>query len=334
MGAQTVKKILFVTLSNMGDVMLTLPVLDTMRALYPGAAITVMTGPRPKEIFEDNPGVDNLIIFDKRAPLRDKIRLFYSLKREGFDAVIDLKNSFFGAFLPARFRTSPFLVLPRGLRHMKERNLYRLCKALKAERFPPVLQRTFTFSGDDKNAMDEALFERGVLAQTPFLVVNPSAAGATRRWSAERFSELCARLTKRFIVVLTGSSMFKDRSAGIEQACASANLIDLTGKTTLRQLAYLCSRAAVVVSADTGVLHIASYMDAPLVGLFGAGDEKRYGPWSSVSEAVFKPLRCRPCSKAQCRYATTKCMNAISVDDVMRAVEGVLDRAGGNTKDV
>ena len=119
-----VNKILFITLSNFGDVILTLPVLDALRANYPDARITVMIGPRPSEIFKNNPYIDKLIIYNKYAKFREKARLFFALEKERFDVVVDLRNTLFGALLPARFRTSPFLFVPSGIRHMKERNLY------------------------------------------------------------------------------------------------------------------------------------------------------------------------------------------------------------------
>jgi ADP-heptose:LPS heptosyltransferase len=182
MSGLPVRKVLLVTLSNLGDVILTLPVLDTLAAWYPDARITVMVGPRPKEVFEGNRRVDELIIYDKHAPFGVKAALFFALSRERFDAVIDLKNSFFGAFLPARFRTSPLLRIPAGIRHMKERNLYRLYKAMRREAESIRHERTFIFSPEDAQAMDEALFGRGVLTGAPFVVVNPSTAGAARRW--------------------------------------------------------------------------------------------------------------------------------------------------------
>ena len=74
-----INTILFITLSNIGDCILTLPVLDKIRAAYPDARVSVFSGPRPKELFEHNPAVADLIIYDKHAPLRDKIRLFREL---------------------------------------------------------------------------------------------------------------------------------------------------------------------------------------------------------------------------------------------------------------
>ena len=98
-----VNKILFITLSNIGDVILTLPVLDYLREEFPHSDITVMVGPRPKEVFENNPNIDRLIVYDKHLRLNEKIRLFNELKKENFDMVVDLRNTLYGALLPARY---------------------------------------------------------------------------------------------------------------------------------------------------------------------------------------------------------------------------------------
>lgn len=111
-----IKKILFITLSNIGDAILTLPVLDALREMFPGAQVTCMVGPRAKEIFENNPAVARLIIFDKHAELRHKARLFSELNKEHFDLIIDLRNTFCRAFLPARYKTSLFYRWPKQTR--------------------------------------------------------------------------------------------------------------------------------------------------------------------------------------------------------------------------
>ncbi len=125
-----INKILFITLSNIGDVILTLPALDFLREEFPSAKITVIAGARPKEIFEDNPNINRLIVYNKHSKLKEKIKLFQELKQEKFDLVVDLRNSLFGAFLPAKYKTSPFLSLPKNMPHMKDRHLYRTQQAL------------------------------------------------------------------------------------------------------------------------------------------------------------------------------------------------------------
>ena len=125
-----INKILFITLSNIGDVILTLPALDYLINSFPSARITVMTSERAKDIFLSSPFIDKVVIYDKRMGFRNNIRLFNQLNKERFDIVIDLRNSFFGAFLSVRVKTSPFLAVPKNIRHMRDRHLYKV-KSLK-----------------------------------------------------------------------------------------------------------------------------------------------------------------------------------------------------------
>ena len=155
-----INKILFFTLSNFGDVILTLPVLDVLRERYPNASITVMVGPRPAEIFKNSPYIDNFIIYNKYAPLREKMRLFFQLKKEHFDIVIDLRNTLFGALLPAQFRTSPFLYMPWHIQHMKDKNLYRLSRELKQKRpLAATREKLLYISPEDENYINNLLFD-------------------------------------------------------------------------------------------------------------------------------------------------------------------------------
>jgi len=121
-----VNKILFVTLSNIGDCILTLPALDALQVRFPKGEITVLAGPRPKEIFQDNPRINRLIIYDKHSSLKEKIGLFRELKKEKFDLVVDLRNSLLGVLLPARKKTSSLSVIPKNIKHTKDRHLYKI----------------------------------------------------------------------------------------------------------------------------------------------------------------------------------------------------------------
>jgi len=308
----------------MGDVILTLPVLDSLRGSFPQSKITVMVGPRPKEIFQDNPKIDRLIIYDKYAKLRDKIRLFNELKKEGFDIVIDLRNTLYGALLPCRFRTSPFLFIPRKIQHIKERNLYRLEMALKKRDFLEKRgERAFYFTPQHKAFIDSLLQKNGITVEERIILVSPGTGGNTRRWEVDKFVQLCRKLSDDYRIILIGSKVYQPMTQQIRQNCAH-KIIDFTGLTNLGQLAYLLTRSVLMITGDTGTLQLASYMDTAIVALFGPSDEKKYGPWSSKYRIVKKEIFCRPCKQAKCRSGTLECMRLIEVDDVFKAIESVL----------
>jgi heptosyltransferase-2 len=322
-----INKILFITLSNMGDVILTLPVLDALRGNFPQSKITVMVGPRPKEIFQNNPYIDKLIIYDKYAALREKMKLFFTLKKERFDIVIDLRNTLFGALLPSRFRTSPFLYIPSHIKHMKERNLYRLYKALKMQekfRVYPIIKKSLFIVEQDKNYVEHLLEKNNIHPNDKIVIVAPVARGANRRWEKEKFACVSRSLSQDYKVILVGQDSDKAITQYISNNC-QGEIFDFAGLTNFKALAYLIQKASLVVSCDTGILHLASYLDVPVLGLFGASDETKYGPWSDNFAIVKKDIFCRPCQKAQCRFGTLECMTLIKVEDVLKQVKNILE---------
>lgn len=321
-----VNKILFITLSNIGDVILTLPVLDVLRERFPQAKITVMAGPRSKEIFEGNSCIGKLIVYDKYSRLREKIRLFYDLKKEKFDVVIDLRNTLYGALLPARYKTSPFLCIPSGIRHMLMRNLYRLQKALRMPDFPTyaISNKSLCISQQDEDYVDNLLKQNHISPQDKIIIIAAIARGANRRWGNEKFARISEELSKDYKVIMVGTESDKTAIRYILNNCAW-KIFDFSGLTNLRQLACLIRRSRLVIVCDTGVSHVASYMNVPILALFAAGDELKYGPWSKKNAAIIsRDVFCRPCEEAQCRFGTTDCLRLIKAEDVLRAVKNLL----------
>lgn len=319
-----VNKILFITLSNIGDVILTLPVLDYLRENFPESKITVMVGPRAKEIFENNPYIDRLIVYDKHSRLREKTKLFDELKKERFDIVIDLRNTLYGALLPALYRTSPFLFIPKYIRHMKERNLYRLARALKIKYpLPETNRKSFYFTVHDKDYVDSLLKKDGITDTDKIILVSSGTGGDTRRWEGDKFVKLCQYLSEDYKVVLVATKAHQLITQYIYKNCTN-KIYDFTALTNLGQLACLLKKSTLLITCDTGTLQIASYLDIPILALFGPSDEDRYGPWSSQYKVIKKDIFCRPCTKARCRFGTTECMKLIKAEDVLRAVEDLL----------
>ncbi|OGX16436.1 MAG: lipopolysaccharide heptosyltransferase II [Omnitrophica WOR_2 bacterium RBG_13_41_10] len=324
---QKINKILFITLSNIGDCLLSLPALDYLRESFVDSFITVMAGPRAKDIFENNPAIHQLIIFDKHSGLKEKIALFHKLKREKFDVVVDLRNSFFGLMLPAKFKTSPFLRLPKYIKHMSQQHLYRVISALgKPASSLKNIQSKFFFSQvSDRVALDNLLSHSGINKDSKIIVVSAGARSHTKRWPKEKFVKLTSLLIEdlKVRVVLVGDKNDLTVNKYITDNLKNP-ILDLTGCTDIAQLACVVKKANLVVTNDSAVLHMAGYLNTPTVAIFGPTDEGKYGPWSDVSIVIKKDLFCRPCEEAQCRFATPKCLGVIKVEDVLRGVRDIL----------
>jgi len=325
-----INKILFVTLSNIGDVILTLPALDVLRQTFTQSQITVLVGPRPKEIFENHPAIQHLIVYDKHGNWKEKLRLFRQLASERFDMVVDLRNSFFQLFLGARYTTSPFWLRPRGCSHMKEQHLDKVKRLIgqTKSKMPPVLAAYFfQAEAKDEEYLDQIFKENNITAQDKIAVVAAGARSHVKRWESDKFRELVSSLNVSFgmKVILVGD---RDDST-VNEGIAIHSLpqpIDLSGKMDLASLACLLRRSKILITNDSAVLHLGSYIDIPVVALFGPTDESKYGPWLRGSYVVKKEIFCRPCLKAQCRFRHLNCMRLIKCDDVLRQVRKALVR--------
>ena len=318
-------KILFITLSNIGDCILTLPVLDALRQKYPDAVITCLVPSRPKEIFINNPAVADVVIFDKHAKLIDKIRLFFALSQRHFDIVVDLRNSFFGAFLPVRKRnlfSGPLRRIPSEIKHMKEKHLFwaNMLDYSKTSKQRQSLNITF----QDVDYIQGIFNLQSSLNRTKLILIAPGSRSQTKCWDKQNFRQLCDQLTKEGnSIVLVGDSFDQPICRYLEQTC-NQKIINLCAKTSLSQLAALLKEAQLLITNDSAVMHLASYLNVPVVAIFGPTDEKKYGPWSQSCVVVKKDVFCRPCEKAQCRFGSLKCLAAIKPLDVLSQVKAML----------
>jgi len=312
--------------------------LDALRDNFPQAKITVMVGPRPKEIFHGNPHIDRLIIYDKHFRLKEKIKLFSELKKEYFDMVVDLRNSFLGALLPAKYKTSPFLIVPKQIKHMKDRHLYRLPEVTRGyQRLPEVAsKRSLWISQQDEECIKKILRENNIKEEDKIIIVSPGARSHIKRWAQDKFVELISSLVKEFgmnpapacrsgvKVVLVGDKGDVPITKYIVQH-SSYPIVDLSAKTNIVQLACLLKKSKLVITNDSATLHLASYLSIPIAAIFGPTNEIKYGPWSGIYSIVKKDIFCRPCEKAQCKFGTLKCMQLIKTEDVLKQVKNILE---------
>ncbi|MCM8795940.1 MAG: lipopolysaccharide heptosyltransferase II [Candidatus Omnitrophica bacterium] len=323
----SINKVLFITLSNIGDVVLTLPVLDYLRYKFPAAKITVLVGPRATEIFQ-SPYIQRVIVYDKYAKLKDKIKLFNELKKERFDLVVDLRNTLFGVLLPVRLKTSPLAFIPKEIRHMRQRHLYKLEGLIPdCQRLLKIIpEKSLYIKAEDEKYINELLKENNITDKDKIIVISCGARSHIKRWEKEKFIELIRALMKEFLakIILVGD---KDDILITEYIAKNSpvEVLDLAGKTTLTQLAALLKKITLLITNDSAVLHLGSYLNIPVVAIFGPTNEEKYGPWSEINAVVKKEILCRPCEKAQCRFANLDCLKLIKVEDVLRQVRKVLD---------
>jgi heptosyltransferase-1 len=178
----------------------------------------------------------------------------------------------------------------------------------------------------DSGLGDEQIVSGG--GQKPerrFVAVNPIAFWETKLWEEEKFAELCdrIRLEMGIHVILTGGAAGPLDRIRMRMKTEAVNL---GGRTTLRELACLYRQAALVITTDSGPMHIAAAVGTPLVALFGPTDPVRTGPYGPGHRVIRRGLACMPCFRKRCD--TKQCMREIAVEEVLTAAKEILAGMG------
>ncbi len=289
-----------VSLSNIGDVVLTFPVLDVLHTRFPLARISVIVGPKAAGLLAHIPWVD-VVPYDKKMSWQAKGRWLLSIRQKHFDLMVDLRNSMLPFLLDATTVTCPSF--SRSRVHMRQKHLERL-RGILDDASCVIAERPCLFlTPQQGKAVDRLLH-----GLKDYAVVAPGAADQRKRWPEECFLKVVLHLRRRNkVVVLLGDQ--QDALAGSRIAArAGEGVMDLCGKTRLQELLPVISRASLAVTNDSGIMHLASYADKPVIALFGPTDPSFYGPWSTRSVALKRDAD----------------MASIPVEDVLSEVDRLL----------
>ena len=320
-----VNKILVVTLSNIGDVVLTLPVIGALRESFKDAAIDVLVSPRAQEIFKGDPRIGNTYIYDKFASPVSKLRLILRLRQKKYDLLVDLRNGLFGLLVGARFCTGPskkILSKGEGVRHKIDEHIGKIRElGLSAS----GAQYPVWISGDDAAKTASLVMDKGIMDADEIICVAPGAKSHIKRWREEGFAKACDMLIEacKVKVVFIGDDSDKDICDRIVGMMKNYS-VSMAGMTNLRELAWIIKRSRLIITNDSAPLHIAGSVGTPAVAIFGPTDHNKYGPRHGAGTAVFKKLHCSPCEVASCRY-NLECMKAVTAEEVFDAARKILD---------
>ena len=319
-GAPLRPEVLFITLSNIGDVILTTPVLVSLAAHFPGACITAVTSPRAKEILASSRLVDRVVVYDKKADWRGKLRFLRELRTVRYDCVVDLRNSMIPFLVGARKRSPwlrPFRSVSKRARHLE------VLKMMKIPVSPD--QRFDFFSESEKISAMTRLEAKGIRPEKKWIVICPVAASSTKSWRNEGFREVIREFAqdKDHSILLAGEKNQRQAiQASVDFLPAQAH--NLAGELTLRELAAVVSRASLVLSNDSAVMHLAHELDRPTVALFGPTDPEKYGRTGAHFKILRTGVFCSPCEKAQCRFDRQACFEDLESGKVIEACKELL----------
>lgn len=318
-----------------GDAVMAIPALMAIRQRFPAAELTVVANPLVAELFVCHPGCDRVIRFDKRAApgLAGLWRFSRQLRGERFELAFLLQNALAAAAMAlfagiprrAGYRTDgrgllltdgvPAVEKKHGLHHVDYYLQMLETLGIAAAGRQPRLALT---------AAEEARAEE-LLGPGDWLAINPGASyGAAKRWLPERFAEVADALAGEFglRVVLTGGPGEREIGADIEQGMHTRP-VNLIGTTAVRELLAVLARCRLVVTNDSGPMHVAAAFGVPLVAVFGPTDHTTTSPVGEHFRIVRSPADCAPCMLRECP-TDHRCMTGVSAGQVIAAARELL----------
>jgi heptosyltransferase-1 len=336
-------KILIIKLSSLGDVIHALPVVAALKERFPLSSISFLVNREYGELLNGHASIDEVLLFERNLGNRffNRIKLNWKLIRrireKQFDLVIDLQGLFRSGLISwlsggkrrvglgdsregSRYFYQEVISIPKEVRHAVDRYLL-IPKAFgwqgKAEFLIPIGEK-------DKVFVEQFMKAEKVKAYLPIVAIHATARWRTKRWSARNFRLLGDLLqrSKGCQVAFLGSKEEIQEIREMTDEMESPPIL-ATGKFSLKQLTAFLNRCAVLVTNDSGPMHLAAALNVPVIALFGASDFQKTGPYGRSEQVLFKDVACRPCLKRICgnQEFPMECLETISPEEVFEAVK-------------
>jgi lipopolysaccharide heptosyltransferase II len=325
------RRILFIRPGGIGDAVLLIPAIQALKEKFPKSTICVLAEKRNADIFSFCRAVDRTFRYDS---LRELVEVLSGT----YDVVLDTEQWHRLSAVFARLSGAPVLIgfatnqRKRLFTHPvcyshdshEEDSFFSLLEPLGISGSPGVFA---PFLAITENTIVTTTAKLGVFSDRPFVALFPGASIPERRWGAEKFRDLAVRLHGRGlpVVVIGGKG---DERAG-ETISAEGLGLNLAGRTSLAETAALLTRSLLLLTGDSGVLHIAVALGVPTVSLFGPGIARKWAPRGENHIVLNRHLSCSPCTRfgytPRCSIGAC-CLAEIAVDEVEEAVMNLLEK--------
>jgi heptosyltransferase-2 len=337
-----IKRVLIRGTNWIGDVVMTLPAVAAIRKTWPGARLFVLAKPWVAELYRLSSDVDEMILFEEpgcHAGIGGKWRLAAKLRQYRFDCAILLQNAIEAAII-ARLSGIPiragynadgrgFLLThsvrrTAAIRRVHQTDYY--LGMVRALGCLPAGRSVHLHPEGDFPGVSERFFrECGIRKGQPLIGLAPGAAyGPAKKWFPERFAAVVDRLIDDTgaQAILFGSESDSESTAEVRKN-ARHPLIDIAGRTNLREAIAAISRCSLFISNDSGLMHVAGALGIPTVAIFGSTNPKTTSPVGKASVVIYRDVPCSPCLKPICP-TDFSCMDLIGVDEVYNAARGLI----------
>ena len=315
---------------------MTTPAMSAVRAAFPRAEIVVAANPIVAELLRHHPDCDRLFVYDKKGidhGIGGLLRFCERIRKEEFELAILFQNAIEAAIMTTLAR------IPRRAGYTTDCRGFLLTHKVsgwrRARRFHHTAYYLNMLAGLDirggkgqlrLRCTDEEMAEaREQLGDGLWVAINPGATyGSAKRWYPERFAAVADEIARDFsarILIIGGPN---EAEIGKEVVAKMRTpSLNLAGRTSVRQLMALLSQCRLLVTNDSGPMHVAAAFHVPIVAIFGSTDHTTTSPLWPKCRIVRKPAACAPCLKTECP-TDHRCMTAVSVTEVVDAARSLL----------
>lgn len=338
------KNILIIKLSAIGDVVHALPVAHALKQAYPDARITWIVEKPAYDLLTNNPNIDEVIIFDK--PKFKSFSGFIShapgfirhLRAGKFDLVLDLQGLFKSGMISLLSGAKTRLVYENtreGSQLLSNRVVGAYSQGHVVDRYLDVVRFlgcqvdkpafNIVITPEEKDLTRRIAVQAGLDIKMPYVVLALGANWPNKIWPFVHFAELSNKIYDdgRIPVMIggPGDKVLADQISTMTKIPP----IDLTGKTNLKQLAYIIQQSQVFVGGDTGPMHLSAAVGTPTVALMGPTDPTRNGPYGQGHKVIVVARDCAGCWQRSCPK-NLDCLDIITADHVYSKVIELLER--------
>ena len=327
--ARELSNVLIIRPGGIGDAVLLVPAILALKKAFPGVRITILAEKRNGAVFSLCPAVDELLLYDRAADL-------WTALSGTYDAVIDTEQWHRLSAVVARLARAGMRIgfatnerqrlfthkIPYAHDRYERESFFDLFAPFALE---DIVGPDVPFLHVPTAARQKAAVLLGSWSAGQYVVLFPGASIVERRWGATNFARLAAVLHGMGVAVVVVGGQADERDG--EEIVRNGVGLQLAGKTSLEETAAILAGAALLVTGDSGLLHVAEGIGCPTVSLFGPGIRRKWAPRGAQHIVIDRGLSCSPCT----RFGTTplcpdraRCIRDIEVEEVFAAAEKLL----------
>ena len=346
------KSILLIQLGDIGDVVLTIPALKSLRERYPAARIYVAVRDKASEIIDDCQFVDGTIIIKKAdgsaiKAIKKQFAFFRFLRSLKIEIAIELRTGDRGSWL-AFFSGAPIrLGREESSSRISKRNFLfselvipdpkRVANSYVATHHDDILEKLGAKSAERyfrlfipeyrKEKIKDLLKQNNIPQNRPIVAIHPFSLWSYKEWDDEKWINLANKILQQWnvSVIITGAPSEYIRASHI--ANSGDNIYNMAGTTTVGEFPALIEFCSVLIGVDTAAVHIATMIDTPSVALFGPGSTKVWALAGHKHKVLTASMSCQPCRQKGCdgKGGKSICLEFITVEDVFKNIKYLLD---------